>query len=295
MTVDLVVAKRAILKRVAVFFLGALFAFQLQAQAPKKKTGETYKDLISKAHNLVLQKDRQQAQMVLSAALKSEKLGSKSYLEIKKALSEISQIFLSDKAQQLYELSLSLKRTDLPQAQLRLNEALRIEGDNLTLLAESARQYLMRTECSGAEEIVSRSQKLNPAEEEFVLIQAQTQICLNDLAAFQKTRDIANISIYQAAWSNLDIEKNIREKNYVRARESLSALKKQDKNYPEISYWEWKIDTDQKNANMEAAQKYLIDCRNLTVHTARKHNLDPWLCRRTAEIEAYLKSQGQNQ
>jgi hypothetical protein len=49
-----------------------------------------------------------------------------------------------------------------------------------------------------------------------------------------------------------------------------------------------------KSNNLEAAQKYLIDCRNMTVHTARRLNSDPWLCRRTAEIETYVKSQTQN-
>lgn len=291
---ELLKTRRAILKRVAVLFLTAALSFPLFAET-KKKTGETYKDLISKAHNLVLQKDRQQAMLVLSSALRSEKAGSKPYNEIKKALSEVSQVFISDKAQQLYELSLSLKRTDLPQANQRLNEALRIESDNFTLLNESVRQSLMRNECSAADEVVSKSLKLNPADEELILLQAQVQLCLNDLAGFQKIRDSANTSLFPTAWANLDIEKNIKEKNFGHAKEVLSSLKKQEKNYPELAYWEWKIDSELKSSNMDAAQKYMMDCRNLTVHTARKFNSDPWLCRRTAETETFLKNQNANQ
>jgi hypothetical protein len=282
--------KKAILIGMASFFI-----FSTQAFAQKKKNGETYKDLISKAHNLVLQKDRQQAQLILAGAIKTEKPNSKAYKEIKKALSEVSQIFLSDKAQQLYELSLSLKRTDMGQAQQKLAEALRVEPDNVTLLAESARQGLIKGDCATAEDIISKAQKLNPVEDELILAQAQAQICSNDLGAFQKTRDIATTINFPAEWAILDIEKYVKDKNFSKAKESLAILKKHEKTYPEINYWLWKIENEQKINNFDAAQKYIIDCRNLSVHAARRFNLDPWLCRRVAETETFLKSQAQSQ
>jgi tetratricopeptide (TPR) repeat protein len=283
------------LKTAILFGVAFFFAFNTVAFAQKKKSGETYKDIISKAHNLVLQKDRQQAQNILLAALKNEKANTKAHKELKNTLSEISNVFLSDKSQQMYELSLSLKRTDLNQAQQRLGEALRMEPDNVTLLLESARQSLMKNECSNAEEMANKAQKLIPGDDELMLVQAQIRLCENDLVGYQKIKDAATTTNFPLEWTALDVDRSVREKNFLKAKEALTQFKKISKQHPESNYWSWKLDNEQKVPNADAAQKYVMSCRNLSVQVARQYRLDPWLCGHVAEAENYLKNTTQTQ
>ena len=116
-----------IYKRATIFV--ALF-FSLQCFGVST---ETYKDIIEKAYNLSLQKDRTQATAILLAALKRESKKTTAQKEISNALEQIAKIFLSDKAQQLYELGLSLKNTDPQMALGKLQEASRLEPDNLSI------------------------------------------------------------------------------------------------------------------------------------------------------------------
>ncbi|HWU44304.1 MAG TPA: hypothetical protein VN132_12725, partial [Bdellovibrio sp.] len=100
-----------------------LFSRPLFAQPNAK--AETYKDIIEKAYNLSLQKDRQQALNILLSALQKE-TRPQNIAELRKVLSDVSHVFFSDKAQQLYETGISFRKTDLNQAQTKLTEALRI-------------------------------------------------------------------------------------------------------------------------------------------------------------------------
>jgi tetratricopeptide (TPR) repeat protein len=290
--------KKAISKGVASFFLKAILmaiivaAEPHEARAESPKNGETYVDLIQKARNLVLQKDRQQALLILTSAIKNEKPNSKAYREIKKSLFEISRIFISEKAQQTYELSLSLKKTDLPQAQQKISDALRIEPENFTMLLESTRQALSKGDCKAAEDFAIRTQKLNAIDDELNLVLAQVKICSGETSTVQILKDAIS-SAGGFAWLSLEVEKNLKEKNFAKAREALNQLKKVEKSDPEIYYWTWKIDYEQKIPNLEAAQKYGYECQNLTVTLGRRLNLDPWLCHKIAETEAYIKSQPQ--
>lgn len=110
----------------AALFLSATW---VQAQTKDKKS-ETSQDIIEKAQNLILQRDRAQAINILANAIKRESGRSQSVVELKKTLNEIAALFFSDKAQQLYEVGITLKRTDLNQALQKITEALRMEPDN---------------------------------------------------------------------------------------------------------------------------------------------------------------------
>lgn len=278
-------AHRAIFLGMAIFFTPTLLW-----SAENKKPNEPYKEIISKAHNLVLQKDRQQALILLSSALRLEKPGSRPYKDLRRVLSEIAHIFLSDKTQQLYELALSLKLTDLNQAQQKASEALRMEPDNFTLILELARLHLTKNDCKLADETADRAQKLYSLDEGYLLVQGQIDICRGDLLNYQKSRDLAE-SPASLSWTSLDLEKAVREKNWTRAKELLVQLKKLEKDNPEISYWAWRIDNQQKISNPNAAQRYIVECRNMPLAMARRLNLDPWLCQKTSEVEAFLKNQ----
>lgn len=278
-----------ILRRAA--FCAALFlSASLCLAQNKAPRSETYKDIIEKAHNLSLQKDRQQALSILVAAIKRETKPA-AITELKRTVQEISGLFFSDKAQQLYEVGVSLRRTDLPQAQIKVAEAARIEPDNSTIVNELSRLLIAKGDCSGALDNVGKQMKISPYDEELKLTWAQAMICQGNFKEVTKTFESKEVtrSGHQKFWLSLDIDKSLREKNLTKAQESLSALQKLDPRYPEISYWTWKIDALNKKINLEAAQKYVMSCKNISASQYRQYMIDPMLCRRMTEIDSELK------
>ncbi len=283
-------AVKATRSRVAIFFM--LIPLGATA-APPKKGRENASDIIQKAQNLILQKNRPQALEILNVGLRNEKPNSLPFKELKKNINEMSRIFITEKAQQAYEFSLSLKKMDLPRALVKINEALRAEPENLTLLLETARQNLIKGDCKTASELAQKTQKINPWDDELTLVLAQTKLCQNDLMGYATIKEsVPNAN--SIPWLSMDIEWNIKEKNFAKAKDTLNQLQKLDGKYPEQFYWAWKIDSEQKVNNLESAQDYKTECQNITVAFYRRFLLDPRLCGHLNEIEIFLKNQPQN-
>lgn len=278
----------------AAFLTGAAFfilATSFSSAAEKKKT-ENYRDIIDKASNLALQKDRAQAMNVLLAALKREPPNSAATQELKTALQEISVLFLNDKTQQLYELGLSLKRTDLNQAQAKIGEALRLEPDNAILLNESARIQMAKGDCNGAFESMTKQRKTNPYDETSLLVQAQAAVCAGETTTYATLRPAFSAKTgAPLPWLYLDLERSLKEKAELKAREAAEKAKKLDPHHPELSYWMWRIEKE-PTKQLGHAQKYLTVCKNLSAGTYRQYMMDPMLCRRTAELETFVKNSG---
>lgn len=257
------------------------------AKLPKS---ETHKDIIEKAYNLSLQKDRQQALHILLNALHKE-TRTQNVSELKKAVAEISNIFFSDKAQQLFETGVSLRKSDLSQAFEKMSEASRLEPDNFTVVNELVRLLIAKGDCKGAQEAVQVQLNLVSFDEDLKLSLAQTLSCQGKWVEYQKIADSVSVkkSIQQKFWIALDIEKFLVLKNYQKAQDALLGLKKIDEKYPESSYWSWKLSRAQKKRNVEEAHKYVMACKNISANQYRQYMIDPMLCRRLTEVENELK------
>jgi hypothetical protein len=259
--------------------LSILFAPPLVSAQVKSRRAETSKDIIEKAYNLSLQKDRSQAINILVNAIKQENSNGGNTTELKKSLQQVSYLFYSDRAQQAYELALSLRKTDLPGAQQKLNEALRMEPDNLSLFVELQRILLAKGDCSASLDNIAKERQQDPFDENLVLLQAQSQACLGKWDAFVKTKELADTrkSALAKYWISLEIEQALSEKNVAKAKELISLLTKTDAKYPALDYWQWRIAAP--SAKAEAAQKYLKDCKNISPMTYRQYMTDVNLCR----------------
>ena len=269
--------------------LAALFVSGGIASAEVKiKKSETYQDIIEKSQNLILQKDRQQAVNILVNAIRREGVKSPAAVELKKTLNEATTLFLSDKAQQIYEVGVTLKRTDLNQAQQKMNEGLKLEPDNLLFWIELARVQIAKGDCSAADETTGKARLQNPYFEELNLAQAQTSLCLNKPVEYQKMVDGQDIKKSPLAkfWNLLEAERLWKEKSFSKAQELSLAVKKSDSGYPEVEYWLWKIDQSLKKKNPGAAEKYVMACKNISAHLFRQYMIDPMLCHRVAELES---------
>ncbi|WP_413585885.1 hypothetical protein [Bdellovibrio sp. HCB274] len=268
--------------------LGAAFLLPLPAFSQSKS--ETYKDIIEKAYNLSLQKDRQQALNILTAAIARESRPA-AQTELKKAALDVAHVFFSDKAQQLYETSISLKKTELNQALGKLNEAQRIEPDNLTILTELARLHMAKNDCSNALDLLAKPMKMTPFDDELRLANAQGQVCLGQWVEFAKNPESVDSkkSAYQKFWMVLGIEQQLKLKNISKALEQAQNLVKLDVKYPESHYWVWKVSQVLKKSNVDEAQKYVMACKNISASQYRQYMIDPMLCRRTTEVEGEIK------
>jgi hypothetical protein len=285
---------RAIFVKRAAVIAALFFALGAAQAAPKKeesRTTETYHDLIEKAYNLSLQKDRTQAVGLLVAGIKREGKKGNSAKELLQTLNQVATIFYSDKAQQLYELGISLKFTDPALALTKLQEADRLEPENLSVILELARISIAQNDCDGA---LGRLKKIKDEVdllEEAKLVQAQAQICLGQLDEFQKSRAQAEAKKPTMAlfWQMADVMYAYKTGSFAKARDEAKALQATDAQIPEAYYWEWKSAQEQKAKADVAAHKYLSGCKGLSPRQMRDYAKEPTLCRHTTEVETFLK------
>lgn len=264
----------------------ALFIGVNVFSAPKT---ETYKDIIEKAQNLSLQKDRGQAVLVLTKALARETKKSLAQKELTQALEEVSTFFYSDKAQQLYELALTLKTTDVPAAISKLQEASRIEPDNLLIQLELGRIQISSGDCSKALGQLKKLQEQFQFLETAQLAVGQAAVCAGNFEDYTTVK--INVDMKKSAlglyWTIAELEYLNKTGSYQKLKELV--LQRQEASYPELLYWAWRADVDQKIKADKLGQKYLAACKNLSLRTARQHQYDPTLCKHLSEVETYLK------
>lgn len=284
--------------QIALLLLSIQVVLSAQSARPRsevKSKNETYKDIIQKAQSLILQKDRAQAQLILESALNREtkkKVKDNASEELRLALFNMSRMFLSDKAHGLYELSLSLVTNDIPQAIQRIDEGLKIEPDNMQLINQSIRLQLVKNECQSAKSIFQKNKFDNKIhiDSEVDLLLAQIEFC-SDKYDFLKlkltSKDHKKSEKIKLLWSELEVIRAIRERNFAQAKDTLSEMKKIDSDYIELNYLEWLLELKSENLKNLASysQKYIISCRNLNSTKVRPYILNPWFCQRVAEVE----------
>jgi len=252
---------------------------------------ETYQDIIEKAYNLSLQKDRIQAISLLLGALKKESKKSLAQKELNAALDQVAKVFYSDKAQQLYELALSLRATEPGLAVSKLQEAARLEPENTSIEIALIRQSLSTSDCAAAAGRLLKQKDLAVTLEELRLVAAQTALCqgkFNDYVTIRNAVDVKNSSL-NSFWQTAELEYLYRTGAFTKAQETAMNLQKSDMGFPEALYWQWKSELELKLKADKAAQKYLSQCKTLNSRQQRLYLPEPMLCRRTAEVESFLK------
>jgi hypothetical protein len=270
----------------------AALAFSMTSYAQKTPTyRESAKDIIEKAQNLILQRDRQQALTILSGSIRREK-GKAVEAELKQALNGIATAFLSDRAQQAYEASLSLRMTDINQSRERAQEAFVMEPDNLLIVLELARISILKADCGGAEVNIKNWIKEFTDHPQLQLIRAQIEICRKKTTGEISLKQIAinmksdpELAVF---WNIVLLERALQAKDRARIVEMSAVLAKTAADYPDKHYWLWKIET-KKALKLEMAKKYLMACKNITAAAYRQYMMDPMICRRMSEDEADQK------
>lgn len=254
-------------------------------------TTETYKDIIDKALHHSLQKDRTQAVQVLVKSIQKESKKASPPKDLLSTLDEVATIFYSDKAQQLFELAISLKTTNPSVAQQRLGEALRLEPENLSVELEQARIHILTGDCSKAESIATRLQQQIPYLESIHLLAAQAAVCQGQLEKVAEARQ--NIDVKKSSlnifWSSTEADQALRSGQPQKALDTALSMQKAAPQFPESFYWQWRAETELKKNPEKAGQTYLNNCKTLSPRHFREYLAEPMLCRRLAEVETALK------
>jgi hypothetical protein len=273
------------LKNIKWIFCLVLFVLCGQtAQAQKNKSKDqkmvtNVEDLIQKSQNLILQKDRAQAIMILVRAL-NQASSKKEVIELKRNLEDISSLFLSDKTQQMYEAVLSNKRKDINTSLQKMLEISRVEPDQNLISAEAARLHILKKDCQQAFDLMEAQLKKNPYDELYLLTAAQAAACLGSKPELEKIEALSDNkkNNYRQDWLFLEMEKFYNENNKLKVKEKLAEIKKIDSENPQILYWESKAESDQKNTSSSLYEKYIQECKNLTSPRFRKYINNPHLC-----------------
>lgn len=269
--------------------LGVLIGAPGFAKAPFK--AESPRDLIEKARQLLLQKERVPAISLLATAAQREtKNGNTSGAKtLVGALEEISTAFILDKAQQSYELGLSLIETDPAQALEKFEEAGRMESRNFAVEVAIVRMNIVMGVCSDAAMKARALIALNPYATDAHLVLAQASACLGDLPELRKAIAAAPVDEAAMYWDLLKAQEAYFGPGADTAREKIKQVLKNDVQFPEAYYWQWKIEAKQKTEAKTAAEKYLTLCKNPAKGIYRKYLREPMTCRRIVELETFMK------
>ena len=203
---------------------------------------------------------------------------------------KISRIFLNEKTHQLYELALTTKKTDVNQAQQKIEEALKLEPDHWLLKLELSRMFLANGDCLNASQQLEPLRKLASFDEELNLATAFLLDCdkkLNSIQILKLKKDSRQVTS-EVLWKSLNTL--LDSKEYLDTNDDdFKILRKIDPDYPELDYFEWKYSLKAKQVKISLAQSYVVRCRNLTSQQMRKYIYDPFLCRRVTEVAADLR------
>lgn len=273
--------------------LGTLFSILLLGSGPGAgaTTTETYKDIIDKAQALSLQKERGHAVQLLISSIDRESKKGPPPKELVQALEDVASMFLSEKAQQLYELAISLRVNDPGTSLQKQNEAARLEADNLHIQLEQFRLHLTLGNCNEGATVAERLFTQMPVLDAVKLAAAQGALCRGRAAEAQKIRGQADLkkSGLTIFWNLVDAETQLKLGNMARVNEALTSNEKLDKAFPETQYWRWRLARDSNKNPDTAAERYVAGCKSLSPRAARGYIYEAFLCRRVAEVETSLK------
>lgn len=263
-----------------------MVAFAVSTYAAPPKT-ETFKDIIKKAQLLTLQKDRAQALLILTQAIKKESGKLQAQKDLIKAAQQISEIFLTELGQQTFELSRSMSNSDITLATEKLREAQKLEPDNVKILIELSVKLLSQMECGKAKEFVGQITSLNPFHPREIVLQGQVAACARDAEALAVAK--AKAGDRNPIWVLNEIYVLNAAGDLAKVKQLVLSHEKELDRFPETYYFKWKTE-DEGPQKITFAEKYIKSCQTKSgIQNGEVE--DPWMCAKTSEILGYLKKE----
>lgn len=266
------------MRTVFLIWLTAIFVFGKDkiSQSKEKNNNENNliesKELIAVSQNLLLQKDRVQAILILQRALVSEK-NQKIQAEIKKILKDIGSLFLSEKAQQEYEAAINFRAHDKSKWREAITRAEKIEPDNTLIWYEKMRDLNFKQEIKTLKEAYNEMKGINPFDRNFLLIKAHKKLIGIEDLELKNSKQMENIELEKSEITliSISILEAIKEKDSTLANENIKVMKKMDPSYPMLRALNEIIKNGFKNIPNDL-------CEPITERQMRKYNDELFLC-----------------
>lgn len=293
---------KAVLVAAFFFSTSVIAAPAAKTTAPSKSSNglESHQDLILKAQNLTLQRDRLQASQILIRAIQRETKGNTAYKDLTRALTELTTVFYTEKAQSVYsvgEAAVELKPRDAIDS---FQEALRLEDGNVTVLKSLARTQLVLNDCEKAEASIRSAEAVDPYSPEVKLLGLQLLACNKNFETLLSKTDSADLDFESAESYVKNLRAGLQIQALVetakpradlkKARSLLSTWETQMPEYPEVHFWKWEISKLQSTSDRTSASKYAQACQNLSARKRKSYSLDVNLCKGKEAVDTYLKS-----
>lgn len=250
---------------------------------------ESHKDLIQKARNLSLQRDRLQVSKILTAGMKEYKQDSPAWLEIQKNLEQLTSMFYTDKAMQAYELAKSAAADKPKDAMDHLQEANKLEPQNIKVLSLMGRLYLQESKCEKALSTAEQALLSNEYFKDSIILKFQSLACLNESEKFYAF-DVANSykwKLKNPYFLHSLALVQIQNKLWQEAEQSILSLEQVAKDFADL-YLLKTQDISNKKLLANYIQ-YSNWCKD-SVALRKKYELEPRLCMQLDEVQKNIKT-----
>ena len=247
---------------------------------------------------------------MLTRAIQHETKGSAAYKELVRALDELTGVFYTEKAQSMFAAADALADSRPRDTIDQLQEALKAEDRNPTILRELARVHLQLDECDKADARVKQAEEIDSYSVEIKLLRLQILECQKNLELLETklaTHDsdldpvekfsrglqmrlllhgipVANLPAATSTPTTTGPSKDLKK-----AKAFLATWEAQAPDYPELYYWKWEFSKLSGDPDRTAAAKYTQLCQNLTPRRRKSFSLDVDLCKGKEAVDVFLK------
>ncbi|AGH94276.1 hypothetical protein [Pseudobdellovibrio exovorus] len=277
--------KKAALKNAA--FLLGITLLVLSAEAQNKNISNTFESTKKQATELLLQKKKTQAiQLVRAYEQKISNTASK--IEAQELMVNISQKFLSRTTQEAYENSLNITVESLKDAVKSNEQCLSLDPNHLDCLIQKMRLYTREKNPKAARAVLSDIKAIAANTSYDVWLSLMADRRLPNFSSRQILKTLPeNPQEDQFPLIILELERSFVAKNYSRARDLLGYLEKHFSDWPDLSFYQDKIDRESGEGSEVLSEQQTVQysnkCKNLSKTIARKFRYDFDLCLRTNE------------
>lgn len=248
-----------------------------------KNNLDSLKELMNQSQALLIQGDRSKACQILITTLNKEVAQSKDTPTIIQALKKCTEVFLSEKAQQVYEVAVAHYENDKTQAIVKFREALTLEPFNGLILKGLLFTLLSQNECAQVKKNNDDLKKMNPYDEDLDRFKFLELVCSkNKSEALAMIVKLDPTILNHAFWV-------VNKQRLMGSEKSETDFvdKPLEKDYSEWVYVSWIYEKKTKE-RIALADKYKQLCHNPIRFDQAMKYLDPWMCSHVKEIEEFL-------
>jgi tetratricopeptide (TPR) repeat protein len=242
---------------------------------------------IDRAQKLLLEGHRTAAVELIVKALKKEN-SPRARARLTTTLNAISQQFLTEKGQRLYEAGLTLQKGNAPLALQRFFEAAVEEDSNVLVTVALAQTLILQKRCQEAKSTVDSAIVINPVDTELLDLHVRVALCLNDRdGASQDLRVLEKTEFpqWRLRWLRGQL---LESEGSPASRLLLEQVIKEVPKFPEafLALWRWPQITPEQRE--EFGKKYVSACKGLSVRARQDFRFEPELCLHSEEVQAEL-------